>query len=72
VLDGRANLLAEFEQPAAFRWRHGHPLGEFRAEDFVLGLQVLDLPGQFGLAQAGEHQDERMKKSGHGLLHSVT
>jgi hypothetical protein len=72
VLDGRPDLSAEFQQAAALRRRHGHPLGEFRPENLVLGLQVLDLPGQFGLAQAGKHQNQRMKEPGHASLHSVS
>jgi len=57
----QASQVPETGQRRPRRLRRGvylqgeHPLGEFRAEDFVLGLQVLDLPGQFGLAKAGEH-----------------
>jgi hypothetical protein len=49
----------------------GDPLGKLCAEDFVLGLQVLDVPSQLRFAQAGEHQDERMEKPSHRCLHSV-
>lgn len=49
-------LRSELHQPVPFFRRHCHALGEFAAEDFVLDLQVADVPGQLQLGRAGNQQ----------------
>jgi hypothetical protein len=53
VLDGRPDLLAQFQEAAALRRGHGHPLGEFGAEDFVLGLFLPIVEFNQGAAKRG-------------------
>jgi YD repeat-containing protein len=50
----------------AFAGCYGHAVRELVAKDPVLGLEVLDHPGEFALGGGGEEQPEGLKKAGHG------
>ncbi len=55
-----SQLRSELHQPVLFLRRHRHPLGKFAAEDFVLDLQVTDVPGQLQLRRAGDQQQQTL------------
>jgi hypothetical protein len=42
-------------------------LEQLRPQDFVLNLQVLDLPSQFFLCRAGDYQPQRLNDIRHSL-----
>jgi len=55
---GLAELRSELDQLVALLLGHRHPLGQFRAEDFVLDLEVADLRGQLFLRRTGDQQQQ--------------
>ena len=63
VLDRRSQWLAEFEQFGPLRGRRSDMLRQSGAEDFIFGLEVLDLLGQMSAAGGDQQQEQRIDET---------
>ena len=67
LIDGFAELGSESQQPLSLLGRISDTRWELAPQDFILNLQVADLPSQFLLGTAGNHEQKRAKYRGHGI-----
>ena len=51
--------------------RHIHPLGQLAPQNAILGLQVVDHLGQFGLGRPGQNHEQRVENPGHAAITQV-
>lgn len=50
-VDGLPDFGRELSQPAAFDWSNRDPFGQLAAENLVLDLEVVELPGELAVAR---------------------
>jgi len=51
--------------------RHIHPLGQLAPQNAILGLQVVDHLGQFGLGRPGQNHEQGVENPGHAAITQV-
>jgi len=65
LFDLPSQQLAALEQLLTLGRRHVYSPGQLAPQDAVLGLQVVDHLGQFGVGGPGDQQDEGVENAGH-------
>jgi len=61
-VDRRSELGSKLRQPVLLFLGYGDPGRQLTPQDFVLDLEVADLPGQLFLGRAGDQQQQGLKQ----------
>ncbi len=70
-LDLLAQRLAACDQAFPLGRRQIHPIGQLAPQNAILGLQVVDHLGQFGLGRPGQNHEQGVENPGHAAITQV-